>query len=75
MATTQFFEGVLKDKEQDVEIDLEFGRSSYYYGESLIYLRVGETHLIVNEEIGRALYEAMTNLGAYLGYDIPTAQA
>lgn len=69
MATTCFFEEVLKDKEVNVEIDLEFGRSSYYGGESLIYLRVGETHLIMNEKSGRALYAAMSNLGTYLGYD------
>lgn len=69
MATTCFFEEVLKDKEERVEIDLEFGRSSYYGGESLIYLRVGETHLIMNEESGRALYAAMSRLGTYLGYN------
>lgn len=74
MATTCFFEEVLKDEEANVEMDLELGRSSYYGGESLIYLRVGETHLIMNEKSGRALYAAMSDLGTYLGDDQPSAQ-
>ena len=70
MATTMFFEATLKDKKEDVTLDLEFGRSSFYR-DNLIYLRAGDTRLILDEKIGRELYEAMQNLGQYLGYDKP----
>jgi hypothetical protein len=71
MATTMFFE------EQEVRdaarsgnsITLEFGRSSYLGGENLIYMVVDGKTLILDEETGRKVFEAMDSLGAYLGYD------
>lgn len=69
MATTMFFEETLRDKEkQDAAVDLEFGRSSYYNGENLIYLKIDDTTLIVDEETGKRLVEAMSDVGRYLGY-------
>jgi hypothetical protein len=43
MATTCFFEEVIQDKkEPDGRMHFEFGRSSYYGGESLVYLIVDD---------------------------------
>ncbi len=71
MATTMFFEKTLTDKEaNDVSIEMEFGRSSYY-GESLIYLTIDGSSLILDEKAGRELCEAFSSLSAYLGYDKP----
>jgi hypothetical protein len=69
MATTQFFEEVVQDKERKENgIDLEFGRSSFYR-DNLIYLRVDDTTVILDEATGRRLCEAMADLATYLGYD------
>lgn len=69
MATTMFFEKTITDKEdKNAKLDLEFGRSSYY-GTSLIYINVNGTSVIVDETTGRSIYDAMQDLGAYLGYD------
>lgn len=69
MATTCFFEEIVRDKEDSsAELDVEFGRSSFY-GESLIYLRVGDTGVILNEKSGRELYGKMKDLARYLGYE------
>lgn len=71
MATTMFFEGFLKNaaNENSEGIPLEFGRSSYLNGESLIYINFDGKFLILNEKTGREIYDAISDLGAYLGYD------
>lgn len=70
MATTMFFEETVRDKERrDISFELEFGRSSYYHGENLIYLKVDDKHLILDEKTGRRVFEAMRAVGEYLGYD------
>ena len=69
MATTCFFEETITDKkDKSIKVELEFGRSSYY-GESLLYLRFGDTGLIVDEKTGRKIAEQMAAVAAYLGYD------
>jgi hypothetical protein len=68
MATTMFFEETVQDKEGEASIELEFGRSSYYHGESLVYLTINGTTVILDEKVGRKLCEAMDDLAAYLGY-------
>jgi hypothetical protein len=69
MATTMFFEGVLTDKvRKDQNIEIEFGRSSYYSGESLVYLTVDGKTLILDEATGRKMLDAMDSLRGYLGY-------
>jgi|HubBroStandDraft_6_1064221.scaffolds.fasta_scaffold2320749_1 hypothetical protein len=70
MATTMFFEGTVKDKVRESgAIELEFGRSSFYDGKSLMYLKVDDKLAILDEKTGRAIYDAMQKLGTYLGYD------
>jgi len=70
MSTTPYFDGVLVDATDRSEpMEIEFGRSSDWQDENLIYLVVGDHSLIMNDETGRAVYQAMMKLGAYLGYD------
>lgn len=67
-----FEERVIKDAAKSGNtIQLEFGRSSYLDGISLIYLVIDGKTLILDEKTGRELYESMDHLGAYLGYDKP----
>jgi len=49
-----FFQETIKDKKENRSLEVEFGRSSYY-GENLIYLRVWDESLILDEETGRRL--------------------
>lgn len=50
-------------------MEVEFGRSSYWNDENLIYLTVNDRSLIMDDATGRAFYDAMIKLGRYLGYD------
>ena len=70
MATTVFFEEALRGKgRKTTAINLDFGRSSFYHRERLIYIQVGDKTVILDEVTGRRLYEAMRSIGRYLGYD------
>lgn len=72
MATTMFFEKTIRDKEDKTAgIELEFGRSSFYGGESLMYFNVDGKTVILDEKTGREICEAMQRqrLAVYLGYD------
>ncbi|HEY5796094.1 MAG TPA: hypothetical protein VIU82_13870 [Bosea sp. (in: a-proteobacteria)] len=70
MTTTPYLDAVLVDVTDRTEpMELEFGRSSYWQDENLIYLVVDGRSLILDEATGRQLYDAMMKLGAYLGYD------
>lgn len=47
------------------------GRSSFYDGENLVYLRVGDHGVIMNGEQGKRCCEQVERLGVYLGYIKP----
>jgi hypothetical protein len=68
MATTMFFDETIKDKKEERSLDVEFGRSSFYGGENLIYINVWDVSLILDEPTGRKLSQAMFELASYLGY-------
>lgn len=70
VTTTQYLDAVLVDvTDRSEPMELEFGRSSYWQGENLIYLVVDGRSLILDDATGRQVYKAMMKLGAYLGYD------
>lgn len=72
LATTMFFEQTIADKEEKHEsYEVEFGRSSYYDGENLMYFSINGRSIIVDEKTGREIYDAINRLGSYLGYDRP----
>jgi hypothetical protein len=64
-----FFEKSIEDKEKPIKIDLEFGRSSFYGGENLMYFVISGELVIVDRQTGREIYDAMMRLGAYFGFD------
>jgi len=69
MATTVFFEKTIRDKKDKSDgIEFEFGRSSFY-GENLMYFSINSKTVIVDEKTGREIYEQISALGRYLGYD------
>ncbi|BCG73018.1 hypothetical protein MesoLj113a_41760 [Mesorhizobium sp. 113-1-2] len=70
VATTVFFDKVIRDVEEpSTAIAIEFGRSSAY-GQNLMYFTLDDKMVIVDEKTGREIYDAMQRLAAYLSYDM-----
>lgn len=68
MATTMFFEKTITDAVDGGEVEIEFGRSSFTR-ENLMYFHINGVNFQLNHEDGREFYDAIINLGGYLGYD------
>lgn len=70
MSSTPYYDGVVIDQtDRSAPLEIEFGRSSDWQDENLIYLVVDGRPLIMDDATGRQIYMAMMKLGAYLGYD------
>jgi hypothetical protein len=78
MATTVYFEEVIRDQDGKAEIDIEFGRSSYYanckvsevksgIGEDSIYLNVDGKSVIMDRATAKRFVEAAISVGHYHG--------
>ena len=67
MATTMFFEETVKCQGGKEEMDIEFGRSSYY-DEDSIYLKVDGKSLIMDRETAKRFVEAAAGVGYYFGF-------
>ncbi|HWA92793.1 MAG TPA: hypothetical protein VG889_22365 [Rhizomicrobium sp.] len=70
MATTMYFEKEIEDvsdKKIRRSLDVEIGTSSYL-GPHRLYLRVGDTAVLLGDEIGREFCESVYLAGRYLGY-------
>lgn len=64
MATTMYFEEVIKDQGGKSSMDLEIGRSSYY-AEDSIYIRVDDTTVIMDLATAKRFVEAVQSVGQY----------
>ena len=72
MTTTVFYHNTIHDKEkQDVKIELEFGSSSFYGGENLMYLRIDGKFMVLDRETGVKILNTALKLGTYLSFDEP----
>ena len=76
MATTCYFEETVKDQDGKLEMDVEFGRSSYYSGckldngktgEDSIYLTVNGSTVIMDRATAKRFVEAAISVGHYHG--------
>lgn len=66
MATTMYFEEVIKDQGGKTSMDLELGRSSYYPEDS-IYIRVADKTVIMDLATAKRFVEAVVSVGHYHG--------
>lgn len=66
MATTMYFEEVIKDQGGKETMDVEFGRSSYYEEDS-IYLIVNEESVIMDRATAKRFVDAVISVGHYHG--------
>lgn len=73
MATTVYFDETIKDQGGKGEMDVEFGRSSYYarckvpsgVGKDSIYLKVGGKTVIMDRATAKRFVEAAIDVGHY----------
>ena len=67
MATTQYFDEIVKCQGGEQEIEIEFGSSSFYKDPS-IYLTVDGKSLVMNREQAKEFVNAAVNVGLYFGF-------
>jgi hypothetical protein len=67
MATTVYFEETVKCQGGNVEMDVEFGRSSFY-DEDSIYLNVDGKSLVMDRATAKKFVKAACNVGHYFGF-------
>ncbi len=67
MATTVFFEELVKCQGGKEEMDIEFGRSSFYEEDS-IYLKVDGKSLVMDRATAKKFVEAASGVGHYFGF-------
>lgn len=68
MATTVYFEEIIKCQGGEVEMEVEFGRSSFYDDDS-IYLKIDGKALVMNQRTAKKFVEASISVGRYFGFD------
>ncbi|MES9898741.1 MAG: hypothetical protein ABW148_06940 [Sedimenticola sp.] len=67
MATTMFFEETVKCQGGKDEMDIEFGRSSYF-DEDSIYLNVDGKSIIMDRATAKRFVEAAAGVGRYFRF-------
>ena len=67
MATTMFFEETVKCQGEKEEMNIEFGRSSFYEEDS-IYVTVDGKSLVMDCATAKTFVEAAARVGNYFGF-------
>jgi hypothetical protein len=75
MATTMYFEEVIRDQGGEHTMSMEFGRSSYYAGSPVpagegtgsIYITVDGKTIIMDRDTAKKFVEAAVSVGRYHG--------
>ena len=67
MATTMYFEETVKCQGGKEEMEIEFGRSSFY-DEDSIYLNVDGKGIVMNRATAKRFVEAAASVGHYFGF-------
>ncbi|AVJ55847.1 hypothetical protein C5610_05665 [Idiomarina sp. OT37-5b] len=66
MATTIHFEKLIKCQGKRDEMEVEFGRSSYYKEDS-IYLKVNGKVVVMDRKTAKEFVDAVATVGVYFG--------
>jgi hypothetical protein len=67
MATTMFFDEMVRDQGGKTSMDIELGRSSFY-AEDSIYLTVDGKTVIMDRATANKFVEAVVDVGRYHGF-------
>lgn len=68
MGTTEYFNHYVADAVTKKEIHLEIGKTNYAGEGPQMYLKFGESQIILSHEDAKAFCEAVTSLEGYFGY-------
>jgi hypothetical protein len=66
MATTMFFEEIVKCQGKKEKMSIEFGRSSYFEEDS-IYLNVDGKAIVMDRATAKKFVQAASDVGQYFG--------
>lgn len=67
MATTMYFDEVIRDQGGKISMEIEIGRSSFYLEDS-IYLTVDGKTVIMDRATAKRFVEAVASVGGYHGF-------
>ncbi|AOX07442.1 hypothetical protein Q5O_03350 [Pseudomonas putida JB] len=67
MATTVYFEEIVKDQGEKTTMELEIGRSSFYREDS-IYIAVDGKLVIMDRATAKRFVDAVVSVGFYHGF-------
>ena len=67
MATTMYFDEVVRDQGREISMEIELGRSSFYPEDS-IYLKVDGKTVIMDRATAKRFVEAVAAVGGYHGF-------
>lgn len=67
MATTMYFEEIVRDQGDKASMEIELGRSSFYPEDS-IYLTVDGKTVIMDRATAKRFVEAVVEVGGYHGF-------
>jgi hypothetical protein len=67
MATTMYFEEIVRDQGDKASMEIELGRSSFYPEDS-IYLTVDGKTVIMDRATAKRFVEAVVKVGGYHGF-------
>lgn len=66
MATTMYFDEIVRDQGGKISMEIELGRSSFYPEDS-IYLKVDGKTVIMDRTTAKRFVDAVASVGAYHG--------
>ncbi len=67
MATTMYFDEVVRDQGGNISMEIELGRSSFY-AEDSIYLTIDGKTVIMDRATAKRCVEAVASVGGYHGF-------
>lgn len=68
MTTTTHFEKVVKDAGTDKEIGVDVGRTNFAGEGPQMYLKLGDSEVILSKDDAKAFCEAVAEVGSYFGF-------
>ena len=69
MGTTEYFNQYVVDAATKKELQLEVGKTNYAGEGPQMYLKLGDSYVILSHEDAKAFSEGVASVGRYMGYD------
>lgn len=69
MTTTTYFEKEIKDAASGELMELDVGKTNYAGDGPQMYLKLGDSHVILSHEDAKAFCEGVESVAFYFGYN------